>query len=716
MTQDRNQASSTGSHETHPLPIPQQQQALDSHYVDSSLMDAYRAYSLEYKDDDPNVVDMDTVNELLEFLGPDHPFTDFSFASNLPGMNGERRDSLLSAIQPSNCLPGPSQDQNRSHQVYSQHKSDASQGHLAANFSSSSVPQSSWPGPHHPSMQNTARVDEPVPQLVFYGDTPTGPEFASPIQTGGNGNGASYALGSEFAPWPAAEAQGLTQGGGSGRSFGFGPLLPGFHQHGNDDEPVLRSAESPSKKTLGKKRAHDEYHEATELENKAPFSEQQIDTSLLHQSPAANSHKRVRSANALQAHSSVAQPVAQPYQKAHHQPIISPYEAQALRMYPQPGKGSLEFADRAQALAAAATIPTRWDFKPPMNDISLPHNDTSRAYYVRQLVAAFHNTEGAINSGLGPHQQRCADLTIGENKYTPQEIETVCWQLVAHAEALHTHGPRIFGIFDESKMSQIYKSRYQSFTQRIGFMCEAVTLSKARCDMLLKGESLEMFVGTAMTTISQSKSMKKTNGKRWEVMAEARNMMPGDGRAHYMSGPSVPAHLAAGAASASSNIDNPSAQKNRMVPQQVTSPYPANTGNAPAQTYHPEAQRPAYPIASTPDSANPSQPADDSAERQMQEQQRQRRSIVSRRALAYLASVPQVGSHDGSAQQIHEQRLLLQQPVFFAPQGVRYAPVPGASQSQMVVVNGRVVVVPMRTTYGPPVPAFSSLYRGQPPQ
>ncbi|KAF2844647.1 hypothetical protein T440DRAFT_370031, partial [Plenodomus tracheiphilus IPT5] len=195
-----------------------------------------------------------------------------------------------------------------------------------------------------------------------------------------------------------------------------------------------------------------------------------------------------------------------------------PTPANALRMHPQPGQGQLHFANRAQAHKAASSIPTKWDFVPPRSDSTMPHNLPSQTAYVHKLVAAIHNTSGAINKGLGPHQQKGSGLSIGGAKYTPMQIEARCWQLVFKTEQLHKHGPRIFQIYDESKMSLIHKSRMLTFGQRIGHMCDALAVSKARCEMVLKGESLETFIGTAMTTVSQAEKMKKTNDERWKAI------------------------------------------------------------------------------------------------------------------------------------------------------------------------------------------------------
>jgi len=231
--------------------------------------------------------------------------------------------------------------------------------------------------------------------------------------------------------------------------------------------------------------------------------------------------------------------------KSVYQRNISPEEASYLRTCLPHSQGHLQFANQAQAGQAALTTVLKWDFEPPPNDKTIPQDNTQQAHYVRLLTAAFHDTSSSINQGLGPWQQHWPAFAVGDSHYPPQLIETACWQLVAIAVALHTHGPRAFCIFDNSKMQFIHRSRKQTFATRIDLMCEALRLSKARCETVLKGESLEMFVGTAAQTIAQSRNMKKTNIKRWGDVVEVKRAFAGRAAACVKSGLPVPAQLGA---------------------------------------------------------------------------------------------------------------------------------------------------------------------------
>lgn len=207
-------------------------------------------------------------------------------------------------------------------------------------------------------------------------------------------------------------------------------------------------------------------------------------------------------------------------------------DSNLFSLIPQITPNQLQFTNRAQAQQASVNRNLLNDWQSPDKDGSIPRNADHRAFYVRLLLHAFKDISQCIDFvGGNSFREHWETLKDGKSIYTVEQMETVCWQLVAIAESLHTRGPSSLGIYDESKLKNAYECRNLTFAQRITHLCKLLQMSKARCETLLKFEGMHIFVATPMQLIRQTRGNKKQNDGRKNMLATGREANCGDSAA-----------------------------------------------------------------------------------------------------------------------------------------------------------------------------------------
>jgi hypothetical protein len=176
---------------------------------------------------------------------------------------------------------------------------------------------------------------------------------------------------------------------------------------------------------------------------------------------------------------------------------------------------TISITSHAEAQQAAATRPVPHDWQPPQIDNTFPRDQAAEDLYLRQLITAFTSTAHCLNKEKGTQfAARWEHISTGHSIYAPQQIETVCRQLLSITINLHTRGPSALNVLDTVKLKNIWKTRKTTFAQRIAEMCGLLRLSKARCETLMGWEGLHMVVGTPGLLGLQTRRNKENNEGR----------------------------------------------------------------------------------------------------------------------------------------------------------------------------------------------------------
>lgn len=181
------------------------------------------------------------------------------------------------------------------------------------------------------------------------------------------------------------------------------------------------------------------------------------------------------------------------------------------------------FTNLEQARQSTAMLPIHKAWLPPRRDVTIPQDNVARAFYVGNLMQAFHATreciETAETQGI---EHRWAGLVNGTSPYTLDMFECVSWELVNIAEKLHNHGPAYFSarIFDPDTMRNVYTHRNLTFAECIQAMCRLLRFSKARCESLLKSEDMFKTVGFPDLLYKESQANKTAADKKRRQVAD----------------------------------------------------------------------------------------------------------------------------------------------------------------------------------------------------
>lgn len=181
---------------------------------------------------------------------------------------------------------------------------------------------------------------------------------------------------------------------------------------------------------------------------------------------------------------------------------------------------------RAQAGQLARNRTDAFNWVPPQNDKSIPHNNATRLPYVRRLFGSIVDFSNCIEviDAQACLQEWSSQATCGPNTLSNQ-MEAVCWNIVLIAQTLHTKGPHALSILDSEKLKAVYKTRKLTFAARMDRVCNLLRYSKARCETALEFEDLEVLVGTPGQLTSHTQTNKKLNSARQGDLGVGRDVV-----------------------------------------------------------------------------------------------------------------------------------------------------------------------------------------------
>jgi hypothetical protein len=95
------------------------------------------------------------------------------------------------------------------------------------------------------------------------------------------------------------------------------------------------------------------------------------------------------------------------------------------------------------------------------------------------------------------------------------------------AEDLHLHGPGFMPLHDPEFNKIIDKTRTWTFGQRIDTLVEVMHNFKGRCDKLMKGGEVLLYVANPGEVLATSKTNRTQNDKRQVLLGEGRRAVAG---------------------------------------------------------------------------------------------------------------------------------------------------------------------------------------------
>ncbi|KAF2124382.1 hypothetical protein P153DRAFT_390420 [Dothidotthia symphoricarpi CBS 119687] len=207
-----------------------------------------------------------------------------------------------------------------------------------------------------------------------------------------------------------------------------------------------------------------------------------------------------------------------PRPSQHQPPLAPPNQAP-----PASGSGiRLRFANRGEGLREMSIRPITW--RSPRNDMTIPQTDAGRVVVVQRLLAAMIDITEAKDSGRS-FQRRWATRSEDQPFYDLKDMEIVCWELAHIAERLHRNGPAELMMFDPDALKNNARTQDLTFEERIDNLCQLMRYSKARCDILMKGDSWELVVVQSKLMLQESKINRKQNTTRKKIQKLGRKAL-----------------------------------------------------------------------------------------------------------------------------------------------------------------------------------------------
>jgi hypothetical protein len=139
-----------------------------------------------------------------------------------------------------------------------------------------------------------------------------------------------------------------------------------------------------------------------------------------------------------------------------------------------------------------------------------------------RLLAAINNLDDVYDAQGGQNFRKrwLSQLNGASAYYRDTDKEQVAWDILSLAESLHLDGPSVFASFDSVFWRQATSTRNWNFAERIDKIVALLAMSKARCEKLLAGLSLQIVVGHPAYLIRMTKGNGMQNGKR-QLLLEA---------------------------------------------------------------------------------------------------------------------------------------------------------------------------------------------------
>jgi hypothetical protein len=189
---------------------------------------------------------------------------------------------------------------------------------------------------------------------------------------------------------------------------------------------------------------------------------------------------------------------------------------------------ALSYATRDAAAAAAAqklADPLAAYFRSANEDDSIPKTDDERLEIVRKLFGAMKDVSRA-NDIDSPVVQSRWGADAGKS-YNDVDIEATCWEIVNLAERLHVEGPSALSIRDPNYVTHIKNCADLTFIQRMRAITTIAFQWKARCDGLIKGDTVQTLVAAPLEALQSAVNNWKANKERTSLYKFAKNHQDG---------------------------------------------------------------------------------------------------------------------------------------------------------------------------------------------
>lgn len=166
-------------------------------------------------------------------------------------------------------------------------------------------------------------------------------------------------------------------------------------------------------------------------------------------------------------------------------------------------------------------------WEPPRGDNTIPTSDEQMKAIVTDLVFAMSSTEFAADSEANNAWK--ARWLPGQLFYGREKIVLRCWQLAETARKLHQEGPSALQCFD-SKFATVEfaKTKSWTFQERIDVMVNLLSTRKSRCDALMKGDQIDVFVGAPGKLLKTATANAPNNAKKGEAIKRGREAIKDD--------------------------------------------------------------------------------------------------------------------------------------------------------------------------------------------
>jgi hypothetical protein len=184
---------------------------------------------------------------------------------------------------------------------------------------------------------------------------------------------------------------------------------------------------------------------------------------------------------------------------------------------------ALSFSSRdAAAAAAAQKLANKLanEFHSAHEDASIPQTADERLEIVRTLFGAMKDVSRAkdiesegVTSRWGPKASK---------SYDDVDIDTTCWEIVTLAERLHREGPSVLSIRDPNYVVHIKNCAKLTFDQRMRVITTLAYQWKARCDGLIKGDTIQTVVAAPLEALQSAVNNWAANAKRAKLYKFAK--------------------------------------------------------------------------------------------------------------------------------------------------------------------------------------------------
>jgi hypothetical protein len=158
---------------------------------------------------------------------------------------------------------------------------------------------------------------------------------------------------------------------------------------------------------------------------------------------------------------------------------------------------------------------------PPKSDATIPTSDEEMREVVTDLVFAMSSTEFAADSEANNALK--TRWLPGKLFYNQEKIVLRCWQLAETAKNLHLKGPSALQCFDHKyAQSEFAKTKSWTFRERVDTMINLLATRKSRCDALMKGDQIDVFVAAPGKLLKTATQNAPNNAKKGEALKRGR--------------------------------------------------------------------------------------------------------------------------------------------------------------------------------------------------